>query len=95
MVNSIMQHASEMGTGVPTAVKIGYLVPEFPNQTHIIFWREITLLREMGVEVLLLSTRRPPPRSCPHEFAVQAEAETHYTYPPPMANLRTDAHVTA
>ena len=40
-----------MSDEVPIPVKIGYLVPEFPNQTHIIFWREITLLREMGIEV--------------------------------------------
>jgi colanic acid/amylovoran biosynthesis glycosyltransferase len=85
MVNSIIQHASEMSVLVPTSVKLGYLVPEFPNQTHIIFWREITLLREMGIEVFLLSTRRPAPGSCPHEFAEQAEAETHYVYPPSLA----------
>jgi len=85
MLDSIMQHASEKSAEVSTPVKIGYLVPEFPTQTHIIFWREITLLREMGVEVLLLSTRRPIPHSCPHEFAAQAEAETHYAYPPPLA----------
>jgi colanic acid/amylovoran biosynthesis glycosyltransferase len=66
------------------AIKFGYLIPEFPSQTHIIFWREITLLREMGVEVVLLSTRRPVPGSCPHEFATNAEAETHYAYPPPI-----------
>jgi colanic acid/amylovoran biosynthesis glycosyltransferase len=63
-------------------LKIGYLVPEFPSQTHIIFWREITQLREMGFPVLLYSTRRPPPGSCPHEFAAPAEAETRYTFPP-------------
>ena len=74
-----------MSDKVPARVKIGYLVPEFPTQTHIIFWREIILLREMGVEVFLLSTRRPAPGSCPHEFAAQAEAETHYAYPPPLA----------
>src|SRR5262245_29456929 len=66
---------------MPT-IRIGYLVPEFPSQTHIIFWREITRLRELGVEVVLLSTRRPPAGSCPHEFAAHAEAETHYAYPP-------------
>ena len=27
---------------------------------------------------------RPAPGSCPHVFATQAEAETHYVYPPPL-----------
>jgi colanic acid/amylovoran biosynthesis glycosyltransferase len=81
-----MQHASDASTDVPTLIKIGYLVPVFPAQTHIIFWREITMLREMGVELVLLSTRRPAPGSCPHEFAAEAEAETHYAYPPPLAS---------
>jgi colanic acid/amylovoran biosynthesis glycosyltransferase len=85
ILNAIMQHASEKIAEGQTPVKIGYLVTEFPNQTHIIFWREITLLREMGVEVFLLSSRRPAPGSCPNEFATQAEAETHYAYPPPLA----------
>jgi glycosyltransferase involved in cell wall biosynthesis len=79
------RYASEASATVSTPVKFGYLVPEFPGQTHIIFWREISLLREMGVEIFLLSTRRPAPGSCPHDFAAQAEAETHYVYPPPLA----------
>jgi glycosyltransferase involved in cell wall biosynthesis len=79
------RNASEASAMVKTPVKLGYLVPEFPAQTHIIFWREISLLRAMGVEVFLLSTRRPAPGSCPHEFAAQAEAETHYVYPPALA----------
>ena len=35
---------------------IGYLVPEFPGQTHNFFWREIEQLRIAGIEVVLLST---------------------------------------
>jgi len=79
-----MHRASDVSTKVPTPLKIGYLIPVFPAQTHINVWRQIALLREMGVELVLFSTRRPPPGSCPHEFAAQAEAETHYAYPPPL-----------
>lgn len=61
---------------------LGILVPEFPQQTHIFFWREIAMLREMGVEVALLSTRKPSPEACRHDFAAQAREETHYVYPP-------------
>ena len=38
--------------------QIGYLVPEFPGQTHNFFWREIQALRNMGIVVNLVSTLR-------------------------------------
>lgn len=63
---------------------LGYLVPEFPNQTHAFFWREVQAIRAMGVPVLLLSTRRPPDDACPHDFAEAARAETRYLFPPPI-----------
>jgi colanic acid/amylovoran biosynthesis glycosyltransferase len=63
---------------------LGYLVPEFPNQTHAFFWREVQAMRAMGVKVLFLSTRRPPDDACPHDFAEAARAETRYLFPPPM-----------
>jgi colanic acid/amylovoran biosynthesis glycosyltransferase len=75
-----------MGTsgsgGVKAGSKIGYLIPEFPSQTHVFFWREIAAFRQMGVQVVLLSTRRPPPGACKHEFAAEAARETHYVFPP-------------
>jgi len=63
-------------------VKIGILIPEFPSQTHIFFWREVVELRRVGIGVTLISTRRPPDAACRHEFAAAARAETHYVYPP-------------
>ena len=63
-------------------MKLGYLVPEFPSQTHVFFWREVLALRELGVEVHLLSSRRPAPDACRHDFAAAARAETHYVFPP-------------
>ncbi|MGC4093516.1 MAG: glycosyltransferase family 4 protein [Polyangiaceae bacterium] len=62
-------------------MRIGILIPEFPTQTHIFFWREVVALRKLGHSVSLLSTRRPKD-ACPHEFAQEAAAETHYVYPP-------------
>jgi colanic acid/amylovoran biosynthesis glycosyltransferase len=59
-----------------------YLVPEFPSQTHAFFWREIQALRTLGVDVVPVSTRRPPPQACRHEFAQQAIGQTHYLFPP-------------
>jgi glycosyltransferase involved in cell wall biosynthesis len=62
-------------------MRIGYLVPEFPGQTHIFFWREICVLRKLGADVFLLSTRRPQMASR-HAFGPEAQAETHYIFPP-------------
>jgi glycosyltransferase involved in cell wall biosynthesis len=59
------------------------LIPEFPTQTHIFFWREIVALRKIGVTVDVLSTRKPK-EDCPHEFGRVAARETHYVYPPDL-----------
>ena len=62
-------------------IRIGYLVPEFPSQTHAFFWRELTGLRECGAEVLTVSTRRPA-GDCQHAFASEAAGSTYYLWPP-------------
>lgn len=67
-------------TNKPTT--FGYLIPEFPSQTHILFWREIVALRSWGIPLALFSTRRPSPGACPHAFAKQAHEETRYLFPP-------------
>ena len=61
---------------------IGYVMPEWPGQTHLWLWREICHMREFGASVRLFSTRRPPERDkARHAFAAQAEAETTYLWP--------------
>src|SRR5262249_51958313 len=67
--------------------RLGYLVPEFPRQTHIFFWRECEQLRRRGVEPVFLSTLRPPEPPCPHESRDRAAAATHYVFPPPASSL--------
>lgn len=62
--------------------RLGYLIPEFPAQTHVFFWREAAALRECGVQVRWLSTRAPAPQACRHAFAEEARQATHYVYPP-------------
>jgi len=69
-------------------LRLGYLVPEFPGQTHAFFWREVQALRAQGVDVRLISTRRPDAGACRHEFAAAAAAETHYLVPPSPLSLR-------
>ncbi|MFV1876822.1 exopolysaccharide biosynthesis GT4 family glycosyltransferase EpsE [Nioella sp.] len=58
--------------------KIGYLVPQFPGQTHIFFWREILELEKRGVIVDLMSTRLPPAGLVAHDWSEQAMARTTY-----------------
>ena len=71
-------------------MRLGYLVPEFPGQTHAFFWREIQALRDEGVEVVIFSTSRPPPHASRHAFAGPAREETSYLWPPRLPHaLRT------
>lgn len=65
-----------------TSPAIGYLVPQFPTQTHAFFWREARALEEAGVRIQFLSTTRPPSDSCPHDFAASARERTRYLFPP-------------
>ncbi len=58
--------------------KIGYLVPQFPGQTHIFFWREIAELERRGVQVRIFSTRPPPKGLIAHDWSAAAMARTCY-----------------
>ena len=61
---------------------IGYVIPEWPGQTHLWIWREICHMRDMGAPVHLFATRRPPERDkARHGFAAEAIAETVYLWP--------------
>lgn len=70
---------------------IGYVIPEWPGQTHLWIWREICHLREFGASVRLFSTRRPPDRDkARHAFADKAIAETTYLWPASLGqNIRS------
>ncbi|WP_245840857.1 exopolysaccharide biosynthesis GT4 family glycosyltransferase EpsE [Puniceibacterium sediminis] len=59
-------------------LRIGYLVPQFPGQTHIYFWREITALEALGHHVDILSTVLPPQQLMPHGWSQEAVARTTY-----------------
>src|SRR5690349_9381553 len=66
----------------PKAMRIGYLIPEFPGQTHIFFWREMRELAGLGVHADLVSTRRPHPSIVCHQWSREAMAHTAYLFPP-------------
>ena len=61
---------------------LGYLIPEFPGQTHIFIWREIQQMERLGRRIRLFSTRRPPAQDrARHSFASVAERDTCYLWP--------------
>lgn len=69
-------------------MRLGYLIPEFPTQTHAFFWREQSALRELGVNITLISTRRPDRDLCQHDFAQEAHQQTIYCVPiPPVSSF--------
>jgi len=63
------------------ASRLGYLVPEFPAQTHIWIWRDMHFLESYSVELFVISTRRPPPLLVTHTWSPEAIRRTYYLYP--------------
>jgi glycosyltransferase involved in cell wall biosynthesis len=63
------------------AIRIGYLTPEFPGQTHTFIWRERQFIMEDGFEIDLVSTRKPPERIISQSWAKEAQALTTYLLP--------------
>lgn len=57
---------------------IGILIPQFPGQTHIFFWREIQELQNFGTNVALFSTRMPPAGLIAHDWSQNAMDRTEY-----------------
>ena len=60
------------------ALRIGYLVPRFPGQTHGPIRREIEALEAMGHDIHVLSSRPPPKALMPHSWSDAAVARTTY-----------------
>ena len=75
-----------------TKDKVGYLVPEFPGQTHIFFWRELMQLRKLGIEPGIVSTRRPAKALVSHSWAELAMQETAYLFPLNFAQMVGTVH---
>lgn len=61
-----------------TNKSFAYLVPQFPGQTHIFFWREIAALEAQGITPVLYSTTIPPQGLISHRWSQEAMARTTY-----------------
>ena len=62
-------------------MKIGYLVPEFPGQTHNFFKREVEALERRGIVACFVSTRRPPIAIRSTSWGKAVEENTDYLFP--------------
>ncbi|MET3902802.1 exopolysaccharide biosynthesis GT4 family glycosyltransferase EpsE [Paenarthrobacter sp. 4246] len=62
--------------------RFGYLVPEFPGQTHAFFWRELKALTELGHQPEPVSTRHPGQAGPIPSWAHGRIPEIHYLVPP-------------
>ncbi len=62
---------------------MGFLIPEFPGQTHAFFIRERNELLKLGVKAELISTRHPVGSAsiANHAWAEEAAKETSYLFP--------------
>jgi glycosyltransferase involved in cell wall biosynthesis len=67
-----------MPEDMPQTLPLGYLVPQFPGQTHIFFWRELAELERLGISPHILSTRPHPEGLISHEWSEVAMARTTY-----------------
>jgi len=76
------------------AFRLGYVIPEFPSQTHAFFWREAAGLEAGGAFVRFVSTKRPPEDACPHAFAEEARRRTRYLFPPSPSALSAARQLT-
>ena len=78
-----------------TPVRIGYLAPQFPGQTHAFFWREVCELENRGAAVDLVSTRRPQAGTVRHEWSAAAIARTTYLSSPGAAAVARESVISA
>ncbi|HEX2730194.1 MAG TPA: glycosyltransferase family 4 protein [Polyangiaceae bacterium] len=76
-------------------LRIGYLIPEFPGQTHIWMWREIEWTRRWAEFVHIYSTRAPSDRDrARHAFAKTSQPITTTLWPGPVVGPVVWAAVT-
>jgi len=64
---------------------LGYLVPEFPGQTHVFFCGDFRFNAPLALSGVL-STRKPSPLPVGTKSFRSALAQTHYLFPPSLAS---------
>uniref|UniRef100_A0A832M0Z8 Colanic acid biosynthesis glycosyltransferase WcaL n=1 Tax=Oscillatoriales cyanobacterium SpSt-402 TaxID=2282168 RepID=A0A832M0Z8_9CYAN len=61
-------------------MRIGYLLAEFPAQSHTWAWREYQTLKTLGIDAAIAATRQPP-KITPHPWVQEAQSQTEYLIP--------------
>lgn len=65
-------------------LRIGYLIPEFPGQTHIWMWREMLWTERWAEHMHIFSTQNPSDRDrARHAFAEESREKTTFLWPLP------------
>ncbi|WP_297772548.1 exopolysaccharide biosynthesis GT4 family glycosyltransferase EpsE [uncultured Roseovarius sp.] len=78
-----------MDEKAPDPMHLGYLVPQFPGQTHIFFWRELADLERSGAVAHIFSTRPPAAGLISHDWSKEAMARTTYLGRPSLVDVIT------
>lgn len=79
-----------------TRAPVGFLIPEFPQQTHIAWWRVANEMRRLGHPLSLISTTRPKAALRVHTVLNAEAPGTFYVWPPsPRRVLRAVARYPA
>lgn len=63
-------------------MRVGYIVSQYPAPSHTFIRREIEALRARGVDIRILSVRRPKPEEVLSERDAASQRETFYVLPP-------------
>ncbi|MEM7066428.1 MAG: exopolysaccharide biosynthesis GT4 family glycosyltransferase EpsE [Cyanobacteria bacterium P01_B01_bin.77] len=87
MLNSVQQTNHQQTPLLNHDWDIGYLIPEFPGQTHIFLWREYQALADLGIKSKLLSSKKPPKSIRSHDWSEAAQSITSYLFPLSFSDL--------
>lgn len=75
------------GTRPSPEETVGFLIPEFPGQTHIAWWRVAREMRRLGYDVQMMSTRRQKPALAVHELLKDDAEKLVCAWPPDARNV--------
>jgi len=74
-------------------IKIGYLIPEFPSQTHNFYCRERDEVEKNNISVEIISTKKPSSMVFSTDLASKQNNRTTYLYPLGLKDFCTIIYV--
>ena len=67
--------------------RIAVVIPQFPQQTHVAWWRVMKQMRWWGADAVMASTRRPDEALHCHPDLIDEVPQTLYLWPPRWGKL--------